>query len=405
MSRRIRGRKVKHTRKIYRKRKTSAQKVFSVVLTIVLIIGLAVLGYSIGKPVTDFLKERKSSPNKDDSSAVWTPPAATSTQSGSETTTSNNSDPNKPNQTSQELTAFSLPIEALANEQSLNSAVASAKSGGYTSVVVTLKADGGSIYYATDNQTAKATKAVVGTIPISTIVKTIKDNGLTPIAEVSVLKDHIAPRQNVALSYTFEGENSLWLDNTVANGGKAWMSPFKEASKTYISELSNEIAKAGFTKIIASDIVFPKFRNSDMSLIGSTVKDTNRHTALTATAQLIKKQTDAVSGETYVKVSAVEAISGKSEVFVPAELEGISFVAEINLSQITGKITLKDSTVLDTTAMTTYDKVKSVLTKTSGYAGKSVLVPYIVKTGLSDTDYNEIVRALKDMGYKTYIVK
>ena len=72
MARRKKGVKIKHRKTIYRKRKTKAQKIFSAVFSVVIIAGIVFLGYSIGMPFLEFLKERQN-PNQD-SSSVWTPP-------------------------------------------------------------------------------------------------------------------------------------------------------------------------------------------------------------------------------------------------------------------------------------------------------------------------------------------
>jgi len=72
--------------------------------------------------------------------------------------------------------------------------------------------------------------------------------------------------------------------------------------------------------------------------------------------------------------------------------------------QIPDKLILKDATELSLQGMGIYDKVKTILHKTSEYAGENVLVPSIVKTGMSEADYNEVLRALNDLGYKEYLI-
>lgn len=400
MARRKKGVKIKHRKTIYKKRKSKGQKIFTFCLAVFAVVGLVFLGYSIGEPIKEFLNDRQNLIT-DSSSTVWSPPETTS-ETTTAVTTDKEDEISKPN--SEELIAYSLPINSTLSEQALTEAVVSAKNSGFSAAVVTLKADGGQIYYLTENETAKSAGAVVGTLTAPAIVKIITDNGMTPVAEINVLKDHIAPKGNSALSYKFENQDTVWYDNDPAQGGKPWLSPFSDATKTYISQISDEIARAGFTKIIASGIVFPPFLQSDLNYIGATVKDANRHIELTAMAQIIKTQANLTQAETDLKIPALDILSGKSEVFVPEELLGIKIVAEINPSQIPDKIILKDTTELNLLNMGVYDKVKAILQKTSDYAGENVLVPSILKTGLSEADYNEVLRALTDLGYKSYIL-
>jgi len=310
MARRKKGVKIKHRKTIYKKRKSKGQKIFTFCLAVFAVVGLVFLGYSIGEPIKEFLNDRQNLIT-DSSSTVWSPPETTSETTTAATTDKEDEIP-KPN--SEELIAYSLPINSTLSEQALTEAVVSAKNSGFSAVVVTLKADGGQIYYLTENETAKSAGAVVGTLTAPAIVKIITDNGMTPVAEINVLKDHIAPKGNSALSYKFENQDTVWYDNDPAQGGKPWLSPFSDATKTYISQISDEIARAGFTKIIASGIVFPPFLQSDLNYIGATVKDANRHIELIAMAQIIKTQANLTQAETDLKIPALDILSGKSEV-------------------------------------------------------------------------------------------
>lgn len=390
--------KIKHIKSIYRKRSSKKRTIISIAITIVIIFGVGFLGYSVAKPLFRFFEERKNKP-QESSSAVWTPPETTTTTTKKE----ESSLPSEPSKL--QLIAYSLPVEALSSEQSLKDALAGAKAKGYASVVVSLKSDGGQINFASTNETAKASGSVVGVLDAKTISTIITDSQMTAVADLSILKDHIVPRKNTELSYVFENAGTMWLDNAPDAGGKAWLSPFSNASKTYLSQLVDEVIKAGFTKVIASDLIFPPFRPSDLNYVGSIVKDPNRHTALTGLAQAIKAQVDTASGLTYVRVPAVDLISGKSEVFFPAELNGISFVADLDITQIPGSITLKDSSQLSLKDLPMYDKVKEILTKSSAYANPNLIVPCIVKSSASDADFNEAMRAVTDLGYKTYFIK
>lgn len=396
-----RGKKIKRSKKIYKKRKTKAQNMFGWIITLVIIAVVLVVGYSVGKPVTEFLKERKNS--KPDTTSGWIPPDSTS--STDNTNTSDTTAPIVVEPNAENYSAYALPLNALLSKEALTTAITSAKEQGYTSIVVTLKAKGGEFYYTTTNELAINASAVVGTMSAKDIAQAITDKGLKPIAEISVLNDHITSRKNETISYMIESSNSIWLDNSPTKGGKAWISPFSDGSKAFINSIVTEFTDAGFTKVISTDIIFPTFRNSDLNYLGEKVKSATRYKALIEIANLINANLKDKNGQMLLEVSANGILDGTSEIFVPAELSGINLIASINLLEIPNKITLKDATVLDLSELSVYDKIKIILTKTKELSGDIVIIPSLSQSGLSETDISEAIRAFIDSGYKTYIVK
>ncbi|MFA5658085.1 MAG: putative glycoside hydrolase [Oscillospiraceae bacterium] len=392
------GRKVKHIRKIYKKKRTAFQRILSFLLFILIISVLVFLGYSAGKPIKEYFLNRGS--RDSEQSSGWTPPETT-TSLTTETTTQPKPEP----EPTVEFLSYRLPVEALSDEATLLSQLSEAKSNGYTGVVVTLKADGGAIYYSTENEKAKTALAVSGTMSVSQIANAIKDEGLTAIAEISVLKDHITTYVYKDLSYVFADGVSMWIDNKLSKGGKPWMSPFSENSRQYISDITAEITAGGFDYIIASDLIFPPFRNSDLEYIGDIVKDENRHTSLTSMAHVVQSQVEASGGQMFIEVSASEAFSGAAEIFHPEELSGIGFAVLLDFEGMGNGITLEDSSYLDLNGLSVYEKTRIVLIKLSELSSPNMLIPLIEKASLSDEDLSEAMRAFNDLGYSAYIVE
>lgn len=391
------GRKVKHIRKIYKKKKTPSQRAFSVLLFLIIVSALVFIGYSAGKPIKEFILNRRNS--DDNYSSGWTPPETT-TQ-----TTQNTTEPEKPPVSDEGFVSLMLPLEALSDETALATALSQAKNNGYTSVSVTLKADGGNIYYLSSNAYARDSSAIVGSLTASQIASLIKSHGMTPIAEISVLKDHTSTRIFKELSYLFADGNSMWIDNKLENGGKSWMSPFSESARQYISDITAEIATSGFEIIVASDIVFPPFRNSDLNYIGDLVKDSNRHTALTSMAHVIQSKAYDSGARTLIQVRADETLKGTAEVYYPNELSGIDFAVVLDYGSLNSDITLKSGDVLSIKDLSIYEKTKTVLLKLNELSSPANVVPIIVKDSLSDSDLNNVIQALNDSGIDMYFVK
>lgn len=399
MARNKRGRKVKHVKKIYKRRKTAKQKIFSFVLFLIIVASLVFLGYSIGKPLREYLMNRGN--GTADSSSGWTPTVTTNESTDS----SESSEPETPEPTGINYTAIRLSVDALASEDSLAAALADAKSLGYSAVVVTLKADGGVFYFSTANAYVQGTDAAAGILSANQIASLIKNEGLIPIAEISVLKDHIITRSNKELGYIFTDGESMWIDNKATKGGKSWMSPFSEKAVQFNSDLTGEITLAGFDRVIAYDMIFPPFRNSDLGHIGDTVKDANRHTALTSLASVIKAKVGESGGDTFVKIKASEALKGTAEIFYPDELAGINFVVSLDFENLNTDITLKNSSVLSIKDKTIAEKTTTILQKLESLSTPSKIIPIINKASLSTEDFDTVINTLTGLGYKTYIIE
>ena len=63
--------KIKHSKfNLYNKKKSKAQRFFKVLLTVVIVCGLGVLGYGLGKPLIKYLQERGTTSEQSTTSAI-----------------------------------------------------------------------------------------------------------------------------------------------------------------------------------------------------------------------------------------------------------------------------------------------------------------------------------------------
>ncbi len=402
------GRKIKHTKSLYRRKTSTKKKVLSFIIFIIIVAGIAFLGYSIAPTVIDFFKGMD---NKDTSSSseVWTPPDLSSVVDDSsdlDDISNVEPEPSEPDKTKpQGAVSMELNADVLVNAETLKSAVARAKAQGYTEVVVELKSQGGVINYNSTNATAIKANAVKGTMSAEEIVKIIKDVGLNPVAKMSVLQDHLAPHADINIGYVFANGGGQWLDNSPSNGGKPWISPFSKTAQVYANELVTEISKAGFTRIIATDLVFPNFYKTDLDYIGEIVKDSNRYKSLIAFANSMKSVAQENSATFIVEIPLNESLENKVEIYNPKEINVVGVSFAIDLKTMPTSVTSADGTVTDISAMGMYDKIKSILSATSSQLDSKNISPKIVVTGVSQNDISEALRAFNENGYAHYIIK
>lgn len=250
---------------LYTKKKSTAAKVWTVILSVIVVVGLCVLGYGLGRPIVDYFVNKDKNP---DNTSAWTPPQTTT--SASETTsdiTEDTSSVPEPEPTVQDG-AYILPENAAMTREHLERALNIAKQKGSKSVAVTFKDSDGDYLYMTDIAGVKGTPLVTGTLTAKEIYDAVSAAGMTPVARFSTLKDHKSGAYVANIRY-LATEGWTWLDDYAEQGGKSWLSPFETHTADFIAEITSEIAAAGFKQIILSDTVYPMFRDADYGYLAN----------------------------------------------------------------------------------------------------------------------------------------
>ncbi|MBQ5319480.1 MAG: hypothetical protein J6K17_10320 [Oscillospiraceae bacterium] len=398
------GRKIYRTSANHRKKRT--RKVLKVILIIICLAVLVFLGYSIAKPVHEYILSKSGESVTEDE--VWSPPVVT------EKTEAEEADKTEPEETTQPVeevkkrenfSAYQLPETALSSMDSLATALASVKESGYTAVIVPLKAEGGKLYYNTTSEMAKSSEdAVSGTMFAGQIASVIKSEGFTAIAYVNLLEDNNRYGENRTGSYKTT-DDSTWLDNAPTKGGKPWLSPFDADTQEYVKHISNEIAGSGFDFIVYDGAVFPTFRNSDLSYIGDIVKNENRYKSLVNIANIASAAADAYDTESLLTVSAEKIINGTEEVFKPEELDYNILAVEYIPSQIpnTAVINGEETALAELPAN---NKAYVIFSEIQRLAGSDVkIVPVLNQGDFSQADFNETITAVISLGCDSYIIR
>ena len=133
-------------------------------------------------------------------------------------------------------------------------AVQTVKNAGATYVVVPLKITGGTVTFKTNVKNAPVWS---GAFDVKAVVDAFAAEDISVAGMVSAYQDnqYIANNRDAAANYV--GTTSLWLDDSLANGGKPWLAPGKAPANDYIIALCSEAIDAGVSEIILSDATLP----------------------------------------------------------------------------------------------------------------------------------------------------
>lgn len=397
----MKKRKIKKTKPMFKKKRSAAKTVLNAALIVILLLGIAFLGYSVGKPIVQFIRGRTNSEADSQPASDTLEPEPSGTESSEtdepEPTVSEPVEPEPEPEVGKRILAVNLPAEGIYDEY-LEKRIEFAAENGYYGVSVELLCDGGTVAYLTSNQLAASASAISerGITDLKAAAQKIIDAGLVPYARISALSDHLASWDK-SLCYLFENSTSTWLDNSISNGGKPWISPFSNAAKDYIGGFVGEISDAGFSGIIAGELEFPPFRNSDLNYIGETVKNPLRYEALVGFSNSLSETLGAAKIYA-VEIDARDIVAGKAEILnAPDTLNCQKIYIKYDSEAIGLRLERSDGTEVSYAGLSEQDKLRVVF-KTVGEAlsqsGKEIipavsdeaLIPYLVELGYDEQE-------------------
>lgn len=171
------------------------------------------------------------------------------------------------------LNGYLLPQEdARKTGDSLKAALQAVKDAGYNAVVVELKTEEGVVTFDSGNALAQEWRAIAETpIALDAFVETARSLELTPVACISALKDPTAHVRR-GNSFGYGGDAGVnWLDGRADQGGKSWLNPYMENTRSYLSGLCGEAAARGFETILLTNVNFPTTPHQEkMGLLNET---------------------------------------------------------------------------------------------------------------------------------------
>ncbi|MCL2087371.1 MAG: putative glycoside hydrolase [Oscillospiraceae bacterium] len=384
------GFKVKRSKSLYNKKKSTLRKALETAGLIVVIGGLCLLGFAAGRPVFEYF----SGENTRD--ADWQTTTPTLPNSDDEPLIDDTEDQSLVESATTHAAgglSFFAPVSALENKAALSATLITAKSDGYTSVVVDLKDSTGNVWYKSANPKIQSDEFIKGNLELAEIFSIFEENSMEPIARISTLADRIAPRFLDEVSYWFADSSSKWLDDRLESGGKFWADPTRAGTVSYISELTDEIRAAGFDKIILSNVLFPIMRPYDLSILPSNVTQEGRYSAL---VELVNQCAPVEIEMQLMDIAqSFGGFSGTAEI-----LKGASSLSE-NI-KIVAVFTRQEDAVIRTSELNSVplptdieEQVGYLFDLAVSNAGGIEIIPCVDRTGMSDAETARAIEAAR----------
>lgn len=271
------------------------------------VVALVFVGISMYQPIISFLNGTNS--DLTEGSDVSTPSSLPDTPSSSASGTIPDSSSSEPEP---------IPVQTLWNDwqtalvpfETASDPVAFAAfldslPDNYNSVLLEIKTAQGQVLFQSKNENALKWEAVTATaLDLQTISNTLKQRNMHLAVKMSVFSDPIAARADIsnAIMHT---SGVLWLDNTAANGGKPWTTPYSEQVRQYNIDLAQEAADLGAEMIVLDQLQFPTDLTNSANVGGTG--SVSRSEIL---SQFIQDMSSEVSGAKMVRmISALNLLT------------------------------------------------------------------------------------------------
>lgn len=282
-------RKVIRTKYLYRN--SRRKKVRNTIFFLLLIVILVGIGYLVSQEWSKRFGEGAPSSTVPPISI----PSEDSPVSSGETVSDTES--SQPEEVPLQLQMKQIPVADMnQSREQLVEEFAQLRQAGYTAVCFDLKDAEGTIHYNTENGLAREYGTVSETpADLDVLVSAAREAGITPVARLTALRDNKAAHVDRENSYAYrtpDGPN--WLDNSMDLGGKAWLNPYMENTRLYLSGLCREISQKGIPVILLEDVIFPEKNTRDLNEVNPF---TTREAILT---QLVEEIQTAAGEETVV---------------------------------------------------------------------------------------------------------
>lgn len=332
MKHKDKGRKIYRTKEKNYYGKSPFEKFMSGLLTVLLIGGIGFLGYSAAEPLIKFTKHQGDDP---DIIPVQTTTAETAEQSSDDgtesakTTAVSTESPTEPPVTMEIYRAFALASDDLESVPALQTALdAIPKNQEIEYVEVPLKSAGGAVNYvstvAVDDKLKEFQK-----LNLVKISETIRKSGFEPVAVISTFNDNIMPEIDKETGYICT-DGTLWYDSAL----KPCANPFSQNAVSYLADITEEISGMGFSKIVCTDFVFPKFTDRDLEVLGEKFGRNDRCMALTSAANTLYDTAVSNGTSMFIEVSAADILSKNADILQPILLSVNTIVLNINMDEL-----------------------------------------------------------------------
>lgn len=400
--------KVKRYKKIYRGSSSRRPTPVGVVATVLGVVALAVLGWSLYDPVYSFLMGNLQVPPAASNSPedpVGTPEESLPMQE-------------EPAAAAQEVHGVFMPTAVLQNATQRKAFLDALTGTEINAVLFDLKEiTGGVTYRSSLESVAKAKSQLPGAVDLGAVVSDLNARGLRSIGRIHAFKDAVGPFGLPESQVHYVGTEWTWLDNSKELGGKPWFNPFSPVAQGYILDLVGEAAERGVQELVIDSLHFPTGFSLDKAAYGQTAGQTERTAVLRDFMKTVQQRAKehGASARAYLPIPAVLGSETEKYGADPNSIPS-GQVALGAMPSLFGNAFSSNDLVMENPVTDPYDTVRRALaTATHKLGGASERLVFIQAYTATNVDplHNKVytlediqsqLKALNELGEKNYIL-
>lgn len=396
--------KIKRYRKIY-SGSGSVSKMLRIFLSILLLAGLACLGWVLYEPVSNFLAGTLEVPEEKEESSLIE-------DFSGDSEIISVSDVLPPQTTAinlNEIKGVYLPPELLKNTQTLAQTMETLAGQGVNCLLIDAKDAQGQVLYQSTNQVvADVAAQTADAVDLEKITALAKEHGMSVIAKITAFRDPKCSASLKKAAVKYRDTEMLWLDNAKENGGKSWLNPYSEVAQMYIADLSLECMRLGCSAVMLDNVQFPSGYSLDLA--GYGVQTKSKEQILGDFVQNVSELLQEHDGQ-LIYASSAQAMLGMESSYEKGGLGyDTSYFCPSLLPSAFAKGARPQSLTVEDPVAQPYETVKTVLQELKGVANQKNFVPLLEAPtsqtgGMSGPEYvKQQVSALEACGVTGYIL-
>ena len=177
--------------------------------------------------------------------------------------------------------ALYMPYENLGNTKYLKRFVREAERRDCNCVIITFKTPDGRLnYFSTLDYAIKGHCNAFYNDTVRSAVDIFEEKGISVIAKLHCFPDSAITASSPELAVKYMDTDINWLDGSDENGGKPWLDPSLEESRSYIIGIMQELYNLDIKGFILEDCCFPDSKSIGTATFASSENPADRNAVL-----------------------------------------------------------------------------------------------------------------------------
>ncbi len=288
--------------------------------------------------------------------------------------------------------AIYMPYEYLGNTKRLKRFVREAEKKDCNSVIITFKTPEGKLnYFSTLDYAIKGRCSTFYNDTVRNAVDIFEESGISIIAKLHCFPDSAIASSSPELAIKYMDTDINWLDGSDENGGKPWLDPCLEESRSYIIGIMQELYNLDIKGFILEDCCFPYTENIGTAAFAVSESPAEKNGII---RKLFSDAEEILPDDAFVLMSytATDAVDGNEDLYHGS-------LADADYNGFTADLSVRDpSYTVDRKSK--YSSILSLFALIEAKNPGKEFIPVIS----TDEYSSRYISAITKAGYNNYII-